>query len=111
MNLVINVHNKSYAIGEPTGFYHHSTELYTGDEVELHNGKKGVILNFNGDFVIVTNKEISKLSSIKQVTPLARRNYAYNHPNELKIVRRHSDLRLGVEVAVGRKTNTGFKVV
>jgi len=84
-----------FSIGKPTGHYLNGIELYTGDEIEIHNGRLGIaIVTLEGNLIIKTNAEAYELSgTIKSRARISRHVHTYKD---------------GDEVAKGRKGGEGF---
>lgn len=84
-----------FSIGKPTGHYLNGVELYTGDEIKIHDGKLGIaIVTTEGNLIVKTNAEAYHLSgSIKSRARISRHMHTYKY---------------GDEVAKGRNGGEGF---
>lgn len=103
--------NNKYEIGEPTPFYSHGIQLFTGDEVEFKSGRRGIVVKRNKIYEIMTNKGIAELVTeefIKEMTMAGIYGEGYVLGSNLKITKHFNMYKDGEEVAKGRKGAAGF---
>ena len=95
---VLILQKHTYTFGEPTPFYSHGFQLFTGDEVAFPSGRKGIIVNISGTYYVETNKGAAKLIDIQKYNYLNRQFMleGYVHGNLLTITK-HFNLYEDVE--------------
>lgn len=103
--------DNQYEIGDPTPFYSHEIQLFTGDEVEFKSGRKGIIVKRNEGYEVMTNKGIATLVTedfIKEMKMAGIYVEGYILASDIKITKHFNMYKDGEEVAKGRKGAAGF---
>lgn len=110
---VAELFKSSFTIGESTPHFSNGIQLFTGDEVEFKNGKKGIIVFHNYSYMVYTNCETSKLVTHKQIEEMKRIYFSFSGyviGDNLKITKHFNELTDGEEIAKGRKGASGFTI-
>jgi hypothetical protein len=100
--------NVQYPVGYPVGLtLDNGVGLYSGDEVILPSGRKGIVVEHGSEIRIITNNN----SDSRRLAAVAGRYSAYTvTPSQITVSRHYNTYSDGMEIAPGRNGGKGFIV-